>query len=116
MVTSPSRVAAHGAHLAQVHYGRGVSLFFRGTRGQIESLLPLVGMRVVLDDGVAIAGSADTSTARAAFAAPVLVDLNAVASNVVRRSSISSEDAPPPEANRSLRSVEQVTALFAYGQ
>src|SRR6266403_1776068 len=110
-----ARQQRHGAHLAQVH-AYGIVCLFQRTRGQIEVAAAFVGVRVVLDDGVAISRlRGHFHGARGLRRRLVLVNLNAVALKC-------SEEVIDLFRRMHLCRkrivyfvVEQITALFAYG-
>src|SRR6202521_1809643 len=110
-----ARQQRHGAHLAQVHADGVVSLF-EGPRSQIEIAAAFVGVRVVLDDGVAIARlRGHFHGARGLRRRLVLVNLDAVPLkcseeivDLFRRMHLSRKRIV-------YFVVQQITALFAYG-
>ncbi len=73
-----ARQQRHGAHLAQVH-ADGVVRFFQRTRRQVQVAAAFVGMRIVLDDHVAVAGfRGNFHRARGFRRSLILINLDAV--------------------------------------
>ena len=110
-----ARQQRHRAHLAQVH-ADGIVRLFERTRRQVEIALAFVGVCIVLDDGVAVAGfRGNFHRARGLGRRLILVNLDAVSFKC-------GEEVVDLFRGMHLRRkrivyfvVEQVSALFANG-